>query len=111
MDPVGEEEGGEGRDAVDGAAVGELEVLAGVVEGGVETEGALIVEDGLGEAVEAEVGIAEVVEQLGTCLTCRQGVSVVFDGSGVVLLAEGGVTLLRLRQGVLSSNGGSESKK
>jgi hypothetical protein len=67
----------------------ELEVLARLVEGGVQSQGALVVGDGGAQASEAVVGVAEVVENPGGGAARLDELFVAFHGRFVVSLAVG----------------------
>ena len=85
--PCGEEELRERGNAVLCLGVGEGQVLLGVGVGGVEPEGTLVAEDGIGETVETVVGVAEVVVEVGGGESVGNHLVVLLHRGGVVALA------------------------
>ena len=106
--PVDDEESGQLGNAVDGVGVGEGQVVAGVGHGGGEAQGAFVVEDGEAEAVEAVVGVAKVVVEVGGCEARGEDLLVELGGLLIVGNAVGTVGELGALEGFLGREGSLE---
>lgn len=109
--PAFEEELGEHLDVVLGLGVGEVEVLLAVAVVGAQLEGALVGEDGLAHFVEAVVGIAEVVVELGRGESLVEDCLVALGGAHEVALGIGVVALLEELVGCLRHEGEGEGEE